>query len=48
MNLGILIYQNGRLITRYGSELGKLFCDKFYKNKYKQKKKELFKYFGII
>ena len=47
-NLGILIYHSGRLVMRYKTELGKLFSDKFYKNKYKKKRFNLFSFIGII
>ncbi len=33
---------------RYGTEFGKLFCDKFYKNKYKTKRFHIFRFLGII
>ncbi len=47
-NLGLLIYHKGRLIQRYKTSLGKIFCDKFFRNKYKKTHKALFKEIGVI
>lgn len=47
-NLGLLVYYEGRLLMRYKTALGKLFSDKFFRNKYKKNHKALFKELGII
>lgn len=47
-NLGLLFYYEGRLLMRYRTVLGKLFSDKFFRNKYKKTHRSLFKELGVI
>ena len=47
-NNGILLYSKGRLINRHGTEFGVMMDDCFFKKKYKQPAKNIWRFLGVI
>ena len=47
-NNGILLYYNGRMVSRLQNQIGKMFEECFFKKKYRDKPTHIWRFLGII